>query len=351
MSTETALQTIEPKALATPEFSAFGNISNFEDAQRMAKALCSSAIVPDTYRGDQNLGSCVIALEISNRIGASVLAVMQNLYVIHGKPGWSSQFLISCVNASRKFSPLRYKMTGNKADDSWGCIAWATDKTGEALESPEVTIGMAKAEGWYQKNGSKWKTMPELMLRYRTATLFARLYAPELTMGIQTADEIQDIVDVESTVVSSTPIKLPSFGWPPVDLQRPPEPPRKRQAKPQPHDPTKTPEVAPEPPTVVVEAQKPVQDEDDLSFEAIVDGGQESAEVETLRRAILEAKIDDDPSVAEKKVVAVCVARKLIIEGRDPSLANIKGEKYAPLTKNIASGALLKEIKAAVVVV
>jgi len=157
------------------QFSAFGSISDFENAQRMAKALCSSSIVPANYQGDSNLGSCVIALEISNRIGASVLAVMQNLYVVHGKPGWSSQFLISCVNASRKFTPLRYRMTGEKGKDSWGCIAWATDKTGEVLESPEVTIEMAKAEGWYGKNGSKWKTMPELMLRYRTATLFARL--------------------------------------------------------------------------------------------------------------------------------------------------------------------------------
>lgn len=199
---------VEPQTQMA-DFSAFGSIKFFEDAQRMAKALSSSSIVPINYQGDANLGSCIIALEISKRIGASVLAVMQNLYVVHGKPGWSSQFLISCVNASKRFTPLRYKMTGKKGDDSWGCIAWAQDKTGEVLESPEVTIDMAKVEGWYGKNGSKWKTMPELMLRYRTATLFARLYAPELTMGIQTAEEISDVVDVESVVVTSGPSFTP----------------------------------------------------------------------------------------------------------------------------------------------
>jgi hypothetical protein len=174
-------------------FSAFGSISQFRDAQRMATMLARSSIVPENYRGDEHLGDCVIALEIANRIGASILAVMQNLRLVEGKPGWSSQFLISCVNATKRFSPIRYQMTGTRGEDSWGCIAWAIDRTGELLKSPEVNIKMAKEEGWYYRTGSKWKTMPELMLRYRSATLFTRLYAPEITMGIQTTEEVVDL--------------------------------------------------------------------------------------------------------------------------------------------------------------
>ena len=196
MNTETDHQT----TTAVERFSAFSSPSAFEQAQRMAKLLTSSSIVPQTYR--DNIADSVIALEMANRIGANPLAVMQNLYIVHGRPAWSSQFLISCINASGKFSPLRYKMTGEKPGDSWGCVAWAVDKSGERLEGPEVTVGTAKAEGWFQKNGSKWKTMPELMLRYRAATLFARLYAPELTMGIQTDDEIVDISPVVTDPVA-----------------------------------------------------------------------------------------------------------------------------------------------------
>ena len=132
------------------------------------------------------------------------MMVMQNLYIVHGKPAWSSTFLIACINASRKFTPLRYRMTGEKGTDTYGCVAWAIDRDGEKLESPEVTIGMAKAEGWYGKTGSKWKTMPELMLRYRAATFFARTYVPELTMGIQTQDEIIDITPVSAESVPVT---------------------------------------------------------------------------------------------------------------------------------------------------
>jgi len=99
-------------------FSAFGSLSQFKDAQRMATMLARSSIVPENYRGEAHIGNCVIALEIANRIGASILAVMQNLQLIRGRPGWSSQFLISCVNASRQFSPLRYQMTGTRGEDS-----------------------------------------------------------------------------------------------------------------------------------------------------------------------------------------------------------------------------------------
>ncbi len=84
-------------------------------------------------------------------------------------------------------------MTGQRGDDSWGCIAWAIDKSGELLKSPEITIKMAKEEGWFHRSGSKWKTLPELMLCYRSATLFTRLYAPEITMGIQTTEEVVDM--------------------------------------------------------------------------------------------------------------------------------------------------------------
>lgn len=211
-----AIQTLETSA-PIERFSAFSSIANFENAQRMAKVLCSSSIVPQTYR--ENIADAVIALEMANRIGANPLAVMQNLYIVHGRPAWSSQFLISCVNASGKFTPLRYKSTGERGGDSWGCVAWAMDRSGERLESPEVNIAMAKAEGWFQKNGSKWKTMPDLMLRYRAATLFARLFAPELTMGLHCDDEVIDLSPVVTDpVLRAKPAKVePQFTTPAKD--------------------------------------------------------------------------------------------------------------------------------------
>lgn len=193
-----------PAEIAFQPGEIFMNIRAFEAAQRMVKPLADSDLVPQTFQ--RKIGNCLIALETAQRIGASPLMVMQNLYIVHGKPAWSSQFLIACINASGKFSPLRYRMVGEKGTDSFGCVAWAKDKKdGEVLEAPEVTIGMAKREGWFTKNGSKWQTMPELMLRYRSATLFARTYAPELTMGIQTEEEV---IDVSPVVTESRPSRF-----------------------------------------------------------------------------------------------------------------------------------------------
>ena len=52
---------------------------------------------------------------------------------------------------------------------------------------------MVKAEGWDSKTGSKWKTMPEQMFKYRAAAFWQRAYAPEISMGLQTAEEAIDI--------------------------------------------------------------------------------------------------------------------------------------------------------------
>lgn len=168
----------------------FQTKDSFELLQRMAKMLAASDLVPQQFKG--NIANCVIGLEMAHRMNASPLAVMQNLYIVHGKPSWSAQFITAAINSTGRFSPLRFDVQGS--GDQKSVIAWALEKTtGERLEGPPVSIAMAKAEGWFEKNGSKWKTMPDLMLRYRAATFFGRLYAPEVLMGMKTADELDDM--------------------------------------------------------------------------------------------------------------------------------------------------------------
>jgi hypothetical protein len=181
---------------------AFSNAASFESAQRMALALVSSNIVPEQYRGKDNIGNAIVALEMAQRIGASPLAVMQNLNIIHGRPSWSSTFIIAALNSCGRFAPVRFEVTGEGDDRS--CIAWTTDKTGERLEGPPASIAMAKAEGWFAKNGSKWKTMPELMLRYRAAAFFGRLYAPDVLNGMHATEEVEDIGDRPRNVTART---------------------------------------------------------------------------------------------------------------------------------------------------
>jgi hypothetical protein len=184
--------------------SAFSSESSFAAAVRMAKALSQSSLMPSAYQG--NIPNCLIALELAHRIGASVLMVAQNLDIIHNRPSWRAQFLIATVNSSRRFTPIRFRFEGKIGTDDWGCRAVAKDKsTGEECVGPLVTIRLAKAEDWYSKKGSKWQTLPELMLHYRSAAFWARVYAPELSLGMATSEEI---VDTTGETLPETPSAL-----------------------------------------------------------------------------------------------------------------------------------------------
>lgn len=213
----------------------FDTADGFALMQRGAMLLANSTMVPEQYRNSivkkdkwggikteldnpAGLSNCVIALNMATRMGADPLMIMQNLYIVEGRPAWSSQYIIASINACGKYSPLRFKMEDLGEKDveyeyiaKWvdskpvrekmtakihdmRCVAWALEKnSNEVLESPPVTIELAVKEGWYNKNGSKWQTMPEVMLRYRAASFFGKLYAPELLMGIQTHEEVQDM--------------------------------------------------------------------------------------------------------------------------------------------------------------
>jgi hypothetical protein len=184
---ETSLVKYENKSLLF-------DVTRFEHAQRVAKMLTSSTMVPEQFRGSENMGNCIIALNLADRLGLDPFMLMQKMYIIHGKPGIEAQLAIALINKSGKFSPLQFCLIGEGLERE--CTASATHLTTKEKCSQVVGMKMAQSEGWLSKSGSKWKTMPDLMLQYRSATFFARIYCPESLLGLQTSDEIYDIIDV-----------------------------------------------------------------------------------------------------------------------------------------------------------
>lgn len=169
------------------------NESAWALAQRQAKAMAASDLVPQAYRN--NVANVLIALEVAHRIGAAPFAVMQSLHIVQGRPSWSSSFLIATVNACGRFEPLRFEVVGtDPAAKDYKVRAYARDKaSGEVCNGSWITWKMVEAEGWSKKNGSKWLTMPEQMFMYRAAGFWARAYAPEISLGILTAEEARDV--------------------------------------------------------------------------------------------------------------------------------------------------------------
>jgi hypothetical protein len=202
----------------------FAGAADFALTMRIAECLSHSDFVADAYRDeievkDRNgrvtiqpnpraTSNIVVALELANRLGITVTEVMQNLYVVNGRPAWMSTFLISSINRCGRFHSLRFDMGG--AGETRQCIAWTCEKRFAipdnvrtladaikvnlpVLEGTAITWAMVKEEGWLDKRGSKWRTMPDQMFKYRAATFWTRVYSPELTMGIRAEDEVDDI--------------------------------------------------------------------------------------------------------------------------------------------------------------
>jgi hypothetical protein len=187
MSEELAIQQIPNSTEVS-----FTNKDVFDQMARAAAMMAKTDIVPQTYRGKPE--NCFVAIEMASRMGVSPLMVMQNLYVVQGKPSWSGQAATAMLKNSPEFRGVKHVYTGERNKDNWGCYVEAERvSSGEIVKGAEVTIDMAKKEGWHGKGGSKWQTMPELMLAYRASAFFARVHCPELLMGMQTKEEVEDV--------------------------------------------------------------------------------------------------------------------------------------------------------------
>lgn len=179
--------------------SIFLDVARFEFAQRVAQVFAKSTMVPDHFR--DNIGNCMIALNLAERTGTDPFMLMQNMYIVHGRPGIEAKLAIALFNDGRtRFEPpLEYFVEGKDPKDSnYRCRAYAKIKGKDKILYGEwVDWPLVKSEGWLDKSGSKWKTMPGQMFIYRAAMFFIRAYEPGVLLGLRTKDELDDmIIDV-----------------------------------------------------------------------------------------------------------------------------------------------------------
>lgn len=208
-----------PAAQSSGMMSIFADPHTFAAAMQMAETLAKSTIIPREYQG--NPSNCMIAVEMSVRLNTSPMMVMQSLHVINGRPAWSSQWIISMINNSRKYkTELQYEMGNSPEDGGLSCYAWAMDREGHKVVGPKITMKMADAEGWIGKNGSKWKTMPEVMIRYRAASFFGRVNCPDMIMGIYSREEVLDMdLDEPASTVEPGTVTVEPAGLTAEDLK------------------------------------------------------------------------------------------------------------------------------------
>lgn len=183
-------------------------VKKFELEQRKAKAFVATDFFPAHLRkGNEtaNIGTAIIVLDLAQRMNIGALEVAQSIYIIHGKPSFETKFLVARLNSS---GLLKGRLQTIVSPDGNSAHCEAIDaQTGQLLKGTTITMEMARREGWLSKNGSKWQTMPELMMKYRAQSFFINEFFPEVKYGLKTSDEAEDIVTFEPNEQSKTPPK------------------------------------------------------------------------------------------------------------------------------------------------
>lgn len=210
MTPRDALPLAESDAPAAPT-TALSRMLNPEYLQQLSQfseRIAGSQLIPHRFQNKPQ--DLFIALHLAGQMNVDWLQLVQNLYVVHGSPGFSAKFCVAQANASGVFQgPIRYRVVEadkeidfrfKKAKDSpwetrriknFGITAYALPRGQDEEVSFTVDMKMASAEGWGAN--PKYLSMPQLMLRYRAATFLIRTHAPEILFGYTTTEEIEDM--------------------------------------------------------------------------------------------------------------------------------------------------------------
>jgi len=178
----------------------------FNHLWRIATAFAKSDMVPAQFRG--KIENCFVALQFAMRANLDPFGFLQKCYVIQGRPGIEATLAIALLqNSGMVRGTVQYVFDGEK--DDYGCTAWVIDaRTGEEVFGPKVNWRLVKAEGWDKKAGSKWKTMPDMMFRYRAAMWLIRSNYPGVVLGLSSKDELDDTADEQSVITVKAPKTL-----------------------------------------------------------------------------------------------------------------------------------------------
>lgn len=173
-------------------------LQNFADNWKIAQQYAKSDLIPDNYKNKPE--NVIIAMGMSTKMNLDLFTIMQNLDIVKGKARWNGSFCRTLIEKNGKYKDLDLIYTGEKGKDTYGCYLQAVRKNdGKIVKGAEITVAMAKSEGWwskkdkYGKETSKWQSLTELMLGYRAMSFFARMHCPEALSGVYTGEEIEDM--------------------------------------------------------------------------------------------------------------------------------------------------------------
>ena len=164
-----------------------------------AKIVAASGLVPEHFKKYPQ--AVYTAVGLAKSMGEDPVYVMQSIFFIGGKPGWNSSFLLSRLRRTKTIrGTVRYLIEDTEKDGLTVRASCIDAETGDEIVGPAATMRMAEDDKW-TKN-SKYKSMPEIMLRNRALAFLARYQYPDILAGLPTADELQDVQAATSVLIA-----------------------------------------------------------------------------------------------------------------------------------------------------
>jgi hypothetical protein len=175
-------------------------------ASRLVEPLIASAFVPEAYKprippnADQDernaayrtaLGNATSAVLLGMSLGVDPLTALQNIYIVHGRPGMYSKFKAALALAAghdvwvEERSNESVTVAGRRK-------GWPADKV------VRVTITKADAElaGW--TTNTLYSKVPADMYQWRAMGRVVDLIAPDTLSGIASIEDLDDIPDART---------------------------------------------------------------------------------------------------------------------------------------------------------
>lgn len=313
-----AVAVIDHQPAARHQTPALGNampgglmLSSMDDVYALAQMMCKGGVtVPECFHGKP--GACAGVIMQAVEWGMNPYSLANVAYVVSGKIGYEAKMFATLVNTRAPMQRrLRYEFTGELRYNGGETITKAGQKrglptgdmqctvTGWLIGEDEPFIYTSPPIGEIQpKNSSMWNQDPRRQLMYYSARAWARLYVPEIIMGVYTSDELLDAAPPPETGPkrSSLMDKLDPEGQP--DDEPAPTPDAEPEPDPEPVDQK---DAAAEP-----EAQPEVEKGEDVASQA-------DADVENAFAVFRASLADAETADAAAK-----------------ALANLKGSSGAP---------------------
>lgn len=202
-------------ALAVHSASSYDLLMNAESLERLERIadLMSSGktTVPAHLRGSK--GDCFAIVLQSMQWGMNPIAVAQKTHLVNGTLGYEAQLVAAVINSSgavkdrfafeffgpwekvigkfivKKGEKGEYRVPGWSFADEEGCgVRVSATLKGEAVPRVlELLLAQARV-----RNSTLWADDPKQQLAYLAEKKWSRLYAPDVILGVYTADELAD---------------------------------------------------------------------------------------------------------------------------------------------------------------